>query len=159
MIPEALMRAIPKLALLILVLAGPPVLAAPAPPARLVKVLPHYLDRAGRHSVSPSLYDRDAYQAYLKRTPDARGGLRFDVQWKTTMNVPLTVRVELRGAREGKPTTATMEASLQRKGWSSRWTSLALRDEAYHQLGEMVSWRVSLWDGPKLLAEQKSFLW
>jgi hypothetical protein len=31
--------------------------------------------------------------------------------------------------------------------------------DEYKKLGELVAWRVTLWDGDKLLAEQKSFLW
>ena len=126
---------------------------------RLLKVLPHYLDKEGRHTLSPSLYERDAYQAQLKRTPDARSGLRFDVQWKSHTNAPLVLRVELRGSFEGKPTAAKLEVPLQRKGWSSRWTSVTLRDEEYRKFGEMIAWRAGLWQGETLLSEQKSFLW
>ena len=45
-------------------------------------MLPHYLDKEGRHTLSPSLYERDAYQAILRQNPEKRGGMRFDVQWK-----------------------------------------------------------------------------
>ncbi|MEY4198576.1 MAG: hypothetical protein RLZZ265_316, partial [Verrucomicrobiota bacterium] len=46
----------------------------------------------------------------------------------------------------------------------SRWTSggwaeLKLDPEAYQRLGGLTGWRVTLWDGETLLAEQKSFLW
>jgi hypothetical protein len=133
--------------------------AAEPVPARLIKVLPHYLDKEGRHSVSPSLYDRDAYQAFLRRNPEAQSGLRFDVQWKASTDASLTLRIELRGTRSGQPTTARLETSLRRKGWSSRWARVSVRDEAYREFGEMIAWRASLWDGDKLLAEQKSFLW
>ena len=50
---------------------------------RIVKVLPHYLDVHGKHAVSPSLFERDAYQAMLKANPDKRGGMQFDVRWKS----------------------------------------------------------------------------
>jgi hypothetical protein len=39
-----------------LLLAAP--LAAPAATGKVVKVLPHFLDLKGRHSLTPSLYDR-----------------------------------------------------------------------------------------------------
>src|SRR5437899_2397501 len=36
---------------------------ATAATGRIIKVLPHLLDLQGHHALSPSLYDRDAYQA------------------------------------------------------------------------------------------------
>ena len=53
-----------------------------AGPAKILKVLPQYLDEEGRHALSPSLYERDAYQYFLRKNPSKRGGLRFDVNWK-----------------------------------------------------------------------------
>jgi hypothetical protein len=41
----------------------------------------------------------------------------------------------------------------------NKWTPLVLNGAPYEQLGEIIAWRVSLWDGEKLLADQKSFLW
>ncbi len=51
---------------------------------RVVKVLPFFLDLNGQKALSPSLYDRDAYQAYLRRHADQRSAIRFDVLWKTS---------------------------------------------------------------------------
>ena len=45
--------------------------------AKIIKVLPHLLDRDGRHTLSPSLYERDAYQAILRAHPIQRSALRF----------------------------------------------------------------------------------
>ena len=45
-------------------------------------------------------------------------------------------------------------------GWTgSAWSALALDKETYQQLGGVAAWRVTLWDGEQMLAEQKSFLW
>ena len=68
-----------------------------------MKVLPQYLDLKGRNSVAPSLYERDAYQVYLRDHPDKRSGMRFFVQWKAKGPAaePLKLRVELRGTAEG----------------------------------------------------------
>jgi hypothetical protein len=41
-------------------------LPAPAATGRLMKVLPEYLDAKGLTSLSPSLFERDAYQAILR---------------------------------------------------------------------------------------------
>ena len=43
--------------------------AADAAGGRVYKVLPQYLDQKGRESLTPSLYDRDAHQAYLRIHP------------------------------------------------------------------------------------------
>ena len=64
---------------------------------RVIKVLPHFLDLQGRAALSPSLYDRDAYQAVLRDHPEKRSGLRFDMQWKTKGTVwsePMNGNVE-----------------------------------------------------------------
>ena len=53
-----------------------------AVPARVMKVLPQFLDTNGVHTLSPSLYERDAYQAYLREHPDKRSGIRFEVHWR-----------------------------------------------------------------------------
>ena len=66
--------------------------------ARILKVLPHLLDTQGRHALSPSLLERDAYQALLKDNPDKVSNLRFDVNWKLKekFDANLELRVEVR---------------------------------------------------------------
>ena len=59
-----------------------PTVPAGAGTGRVVKVLPHFLDLKGRHALSPSLYDRDAYQAQLRQHPEQRSGIRYDVLWR-----------------------------------------------------------------------------
>jgi len=128
---------------------------------RVVKVLPHYLDLEGRHSVSPSLYDRDAYQAELRKHPDKRSGIRFDILWRArgATKEKATLRVELRGTARGNlPTETTIESEVRITG-TSHWAMVKLDGEAYKKFGEVTAWRVTLWSGDQLLGEQKSFLW
>jgi hypothetical protein len=129
----------------------------PAVVGKILKVLPHYLDLQGRHSVSPSLYDRDAYQAFLRKTPQQRSGVRFDVQCRSNA-ASLKLRVELRGAKGKELTQAVVEGSVKRIGFS-KWTSVTLSGDEYQKFGELAAWRVTLSDGEKLVSEQKSFLW
>lgn len=139
--------------------AASPILAATG---RVMKVLPHFLDLQGRAALSPSLYDRDAYQAVLREHPEKRSGLRFDMQWKTKGAVwsDLKLRVELRGVAQGDAARQMiLEHDLHATGWFSRWTSMTLAGEEYKTLGEVTAWRVTLWEGDHQLAEQKSFLW
>ena len=126
---------------------------------RIIKVLPHFLDRQGRHALSPSLYDRDAYQAVLRKNPDKRSGLRFDIQWKAKFAGPnpLKLRIELRGTSPGE--MQSLEQTVHNKGPFSRWSALIVQNEAYEELGDVVAWRATLWDGDRMIAEQKSFLW
>ena len=136
--------------------------SADAAAARVVKVLPHFLDLKGRHSLSPSLYDRDAYQAQLRKHPEQRSALRFDVHWRATgANGKLKLRAELRGTAQGNlPRQTKLEADLAPgKSALSRWTSLTLAGEDYKNFGEVTAWRVTLWDGDQMVGEQKSFLW
>ena len=159
---------------------------ASAGASKIIKVLPHYLDKEGHASVSPSLYERDGYQADLRRNLKACSGLRFDVQWKTPpkAGANLKLRVEVLGGepksagvgtpgraievvgaaasgdiRTTKAKPVVVETPVRaRTGWS-RWTPVLLTGEGYQKAGAISSWRVTLWDGDRLLAEQKSFLW
>jgi len=130
---------------------------------RVIKVLPHYLDLEGRHTLSPSLYERDAYQAVLRQHPERRSGIRFDVQWKAhgPSETPLKLRVEVRGSAKGDlPTQTTLEKEIHPGGgWFGHWLSLPLTGEDYKNFGDLTAWRATLWDGDRLLSEQKSFLW
>ena len=151
--------------LITVVLAGILALAWPATAAsgRIIKVLPEFLDLQGRTALSPSLYERDAYQAILRQHPERRSGLRFFVQWKTKGSVwaPLTLRLELRGAAEGNlPKELILDERLVNKGkWLTRWSGITLSSQEYKHLGAVTAWRASLWEGQKLLAQQQSFLW
>jgi len=134
---------------------------APAASARILKVLPHFLDREGRHTPAPSLYERDAYQAYLRQHPEKRSGLRFDVQWKTHGYAELTLRVEMRGSDGRQPTQALLEKRVRRRHWYTKttWSAVTLQGARYKQFGELLAWRATLWNHGTLVAEQKSFLW
>jgi hypothetical protein len=146
-------------------LAGSLAAAAPAvaSTARILKVLPEFLDLKGRNSLSPSLYERDAYQVILRQHPEQRSGVRFYVHWKTKGPPwgPLKLRVELRGTVEGGlPKQLTLDqALLNPGGLFGRWTNLTLGGEEYKRFGAVTAWRVTLWEGDTLLAEQNSFLW
>ncbi len=129
---------------------------------RVIKVLPHFLDQQGRAALSPSLYDRDAYQVALRDHPEKRSGIRFDMQWKTKGPAwsDLKLRVELRGIAQGNlPKQMILEREVDATGLFSRWTSMTLTGEEYKTLGEVTAWRVTLWEGDEQLGEQKSFLW
>lgn len=133
--------------------------AAAASP-RLKKVLPQLIDAKERNSLSPSLYERDAYQASLRAHPNERGGIRFAVLWGgASKGKNLRLRVEMRGVRNDAIRVETLEAPVQKTGWFSTWSSIVLRGDGYKKFGELAAWRVTLWDGDKQLSEQKSFLW
>ena len=135
--------------------------SASAATGKVIKVLPHFLDAKGQHTTSPSLYDRDAYQALLRQQPEKRSGLRYDVQWKARAATgPVKLRVELRGLAQGNlPRQKTIETPVNAGRGASRWNGVVLAGEDYKAFGEVTAWRVTLWDGETLLGEQKSFLW
>jgi hypothetical protein len=133
-------------------------LAANAQKVEVLKVLPHYLDQKGRASLSPSLFDRDAYQADLKAEATNRTAIRFDVNWIGRGFDELTLRVEAKGGTPRQPKTLVLEEKV-RPGFFSKWSSLSITGEQYKAFGELISWRATLWYGTNQLSEQKSFLW
>jgi len=74
------MRRLTVLLLSLGLLAG--LFPAAAATGKVIKVLPQFLDQKGRAAKSPSLFDRDAYQAWLRDHPKERSGIRYAVQWR-----------------------------------------------------------------------------
>jgi hypothetical protein len=108
--------------------------SAEAATGRVIKALPFFIDLEGRHMRSPNLMDRDSYQVYLRKHPEERSGIRFDVQWKIkgTITGPLKVKMELKGGQHGgAPQQLTLESETKSTGWFSTWTSLPLMGDAY----------------------------
>lgn len=134
-------------------------LTAPAAEARIVKVLPHFLDKNGKHTLYPSLFERDFYQAHLKTHPELCSGMRFDVQWKGRKLHEPKLKLEVRGANIPARQVETFSRDLKSGSPFSRWAGITVPVEDFNRLGSIVAWRVSLWDGEKQIAEQKSFLW
>lgn len=147
------------LLLILFCLAAPAVQAATG---RVIKVLPHLLDPQGQHTSSPSLYERDAYQAELRRHPERVGGIRYDVHFKARGGqfAPLKIKVELRGVTQGNlPRQTVLEQDVKLTGVFGKWIGLALEGQSYKDFGTVTAWRVTLWEGEELLSEQTSFLW
>ena len=128
--------------------------------SRILKVLPHVLDLQGRHALSPSLYERDAYQAQLRKHPDQISALRFDIHWRVarTAGSHPVVRLELRTSTHQGKEVVVLESALPPKG-TRGWTPLTLDAGAYRSAGEIQAWRATLQDAGRVLAESKSFLW
>jgi hypothetical protein len=126
---------------------------------RIVKVLPHLLDQKGRHTLHPSLFERDAYQAHLRTRPELCSGMRFDVQWKGRKLTDPKLKLEVRGAKIPARDVQTFTQSLKQGSPFSRWAGLTVSSEDFTRLGSIAAWRVTLWDGESQVAEQKSFLW
>ena len=129
---------------------------------RVIKVLPQFLDLKGRNSLSPGLYERDVYQAMLREHTNLCSGMRFSVQWKSRgqPTAPLKLRVELRGVAHGDfPKQLVLEKPVEPGGWFSHWAEVPFLGEEYRSFGRVTAWRVTLWEGARLLGEQQSFLW
>jgi hypothetical protein len=134
---------------------------AAAPVGKIVKVLPLLLDLKGNDALSPSLFDRDAYQAYLRNHTNEISAIRYDVLWRasgTAGNV-VKIKVELKAVGpDGSPRLKTLEAAVT-PGRFRHWSELPLAGGEYLQLGHVVAWRATLWSGDQLLSTQQSFLW
>jgi hypothetical protein len=154
------MKRLPPLLLLLLAawLPAPPAAAGP----RIVKVLPQFVDAQGRAALSPSLYERDAYQAELRRDDARRAGVRFAVEANGVRRHgrPLVLRLELRGTQAGLGgAPLVIEAPWRPRTLTRTWADVSLTGEDYRRLGDLVAWRATLRDGDTVVAEQKSFLW
>lgn len=138
--------------------------------AKVRKVLPSFIDLEGRASLHPSLYERDAYQAYLRKNPELVGGMRFDVHWSAPVDKsqPLELRLELRGATlrtnavpSGVPQTnaVTLTNAVTPPRFGARWTRVTLSPETLRQVGDVTAWKATLLRGGAELASTQSFLW
>lgn len=129
--------------------------------AKIYKVLPHLLDEEGRHTLSPSLYERDAYQVYLRENDHLVSALRFDVHYKggSARAAELLLKIEIRGSKLGIDEAETFETKVKRAGFFSKWAAILLSKEDYDRIGEIIAWRVTLWSGGYIVAEEESFLW
>jgi len=128
---------------------------------KVLKVLPLLLDQQGRTALSPSLFDRDAYQAQLRQRTNEISALRYDVLWsaKNAGENKLKLRLELRGVGTANlPKFKTLEAEAV-PGFFHQWTSLTLAGDDFKSFGAVTAWRATLWAGDQQLGEQKSFLW
>jgi hypothetical protein len=135
--------------------------AASAGEGKVCKVLPEFLDQKGRRSLDPSLYERDAYQFYLRRHPSQISGLGVEVQWKAHGAdwTKTKLRAELRGLLTNSTQTVTLEMPVKKSGLFSKWTQFSITGDQFKKFGELVAWRVTLWEGDRQLSEQESFLW
>jgi hypothetical protein len=137
--------------------------SVPAGTGSIVKVLPFFVDKQERYTLSPSLFERDAYQAELRMHPEMRSGMIYRIQWKTKgeSSAPIKIRLELRGVTQGNfPKQMVIEQQVKKHGWFTQWASLYLKGEDYKTFGEVVAWRATLWEGDDLLlGSQQSFLW
>src|SRR6266487_1579977 len=82
----------------------------------VIKVLPHFLDIKGRHTITPNLFERDSYQVYLRKNPKLRSGMRFDIQWKSkgAVSNALKLKVEMRGIAQGDlPKQFVLEQNIE----------------------------------------------
>ncbi len=137
-------------------------ISAAEPVVEIKKTLRHLLDSDGRHTKSPSLLDRDAYQAHLKENPAEVNGLRFDLQirYASRTPAPVTIRVEIRHGKGTDILNATFETPFEpKKRRRSQWGKLLIEKKDFRDLGEIIAWRVSLMDGDETLATDESFLW
>ncbi len=135
--------------------------SAQAATGKISKFLPHYLDHKGRHTLSPSLYERDAYQARLRSNPELVSGIRFDFKWSArgADRGKLRVRIEIRGSKTTPGNPFVVEQPVNRKGFFGRWSSVTVEQADFEKVGKMIAWRVTLLEEGQELAQQRSFLW
>ena len=126
---------------------------------KVIKVLPHFVDFQGRHTLSPSLYERDAYQELLRNHPEKRAGLQFEVLWKVSGRVsgPLRLKMELRGGNSSS--LEIVEMDVKRGMFWRRWSRMVLDPKQFARVGTVTAWKATLLQGEEIVAEANSFLW
>ena len=127
-----------------------------ARPGKISKVLPHWLDLQGRHTLSPSLLERDAYQAKLRADRSLCSGIQFDVKWSKNTGGTAKLQLELRVTGAARPIVLEQPIKPSRRGG---WDAVTLDGDAFKAIGKIIAWRVRLLDGDIELAERRSFLW
>jgi hypothetical protein len=137
--------------------------------ARIIKVLPSLLDAEGRASIHPSLYERDAYQALLRKESSKVAGLRFDILWTArpaspgTAASPVVLKLELRGSSHGKDAragnTVVVERPIPRSQMGRAWSQVVLGPDEFRRVGEVSAWRATLLRNDHVIATTQSFLW
>ena len=126
-----------------------------ARPGKISKVLPHWLDLQGHHTLSPNLLERDAYQAKLRADRTLCSGIRFDVKWDKNTSGTVKLQLELRVTGEAKPIVREQAVKPSRRGG---WDAVTLDGDAFRAIGKIIAWRVRLLDGDIEPAERRAFL-
>lgn len=140
---------------------------AQEPEARILKVLPSLLDSEGRASIHPSLYERDAYQALLRKESARVGGIRFDILWKASSvpatRSPVVLKLELRGSSRdatGKSgDIVVVERPIPSSHAGRAWSRIVLGPDEFRRVGEVSAWRATLLREDRVVATTQSFLW
>lgn len=135
--------------------------ARAASTGHVFKVLPLLLDSEGHTATSPSLFDRDAYQVFLRDHAEQIAGVRYDILWKApkASGAKYILRLELRSVgADGKPKLKIFESPVT-PGLFRKWSSFTLDGAELKKSGSVVAWRATLLDGAAVIGEQKSFLW
>lgn len=147
--------------ILIVVFLSLGVALSQAADGKVIKVLPHFLDLEGRHALNPSLYERDAYQAHLRKTPPEQSGIRYDVQWRARAmkDRAALLRLEVHAGKGNSSKPIVVEKSVRPRTRFSRWSALQIDGAQYKAMGAIISWRVTLWDNGRMIGEQHSFMW
>lgn len=150
------MRLFPYILMALFVVGG----VSQAAEQRVIKVLPHFMDQEGRHATTPNLFERDAYQAWLRANPEEQSGIRYDIQWQSFISGEYVMKLELLGrVSEGVPKTKKVERTLVVKNSRRHWDVIKFEGKEFKDFGQIVAWRVSIWQGKDLLTKKQSFLW
>ena len=159
--PAGMLATVMRVFMMMVLMLAAGVAAVSAQSAKVLKVLPHFLDQEGRHTLSPSLFERDAYQFHLRNHREECSTLRYDVQWNSTYprDAKLVICLELIGSDAFRDAPLRIEETVSKRGFKSRWTALSLSDEQFAEIGKVLAWRVTVWNGTDRVAERKSFLW
>jgi hypothetical protein len=87
--------------------------------------------------------------------------MRLAVQWKAKKVdwTKLNLRAEMRCLQEDNLHIVTIEEPAVKNGHYSSWSEFRIEGADYKAFGQLVAWRVTLWEGDHQLGQLESFLW
>jgi hypothetical protein len=65
----------------------------------------------------------------------------------------------MRGLTNNVTRTITIDKPLQKHGRFASWTEVRLEGDDFWNFGQLIAWRVSIWEGEHQLGQLQSFLW
>ena len=128
----------------------------------VLKVNRTLLDPLGHETdVVGNLKGEAVYQYALRHDPNRQTGARFHIKWKSPKRAErIRLVLELQGlSTTNESTRATLTANQpDMDGWAE-WTTVDITGEQFKKLGEIMAWRVTLYSGDRVMAEQPSANW
>ena len=131
---------------------------------KVIKVNHEWIDSEGH--THAEIADFPAKAKYQKTLDDTgkHSGIRFHIHWTTpSARLPhFAVKLEVQGydAKTQRETLETLLATYPKNPrFKSGWSRLDIKRDTLERLGDLMAWKVTLFQNGQFVAERKSFTW